>query len=160
MAIEISEGRSGPDGPAQAAPPRRRRLRTVIACSGVLALSACASLTPPPRFSAVSPADPNGPESAVAPARPMLTEDGELAGEPVSAPPAAEGMPDMPGMERLAGPDPRADHIQTGTNAASAEAAVYSCRMHPQVSANDPGRCPICGMALVKKAAKTPEPGQ
>lgn len=28
---------------------------------------------------------------------------------------------------------------------------VYTCSMHPQVIAHAPGRCPICGMTLVKK---------
>jgi hypothetical protein len=28
----------------------------------------------------------------------------------------------------------------------------YSCPMHPEVTSNKPGKCPKCGMALVKKA--------
>jgi Cu(I)/Ag(I) efflux system membrane fusion protein len=28
---------------------------------------------------------------------------------------------------------------------------VYTCPMHPQIIRNEPGRCPICGMELVKK---------
>ncbi len=31
---------------------------------------------------------------------------------------------------------------------------VYTCSMHPQVSAHHPGDCPICGMKLVKKNTK------
>ena len=33
----------------------------------------------------------------------------------------------------------------------SAEAAVYTCSMHPQIIRDKPGDCPICGMDLVKK---------
>ncbi|HEX6987657.1 MAG TPA: efflux RND transporter periplasmic adaptor subunit, partial [Planctomycetaceae bacterium] len=33
--------------------------------------------------------------------------------------------------------------------AAAADAAVWTCSMHPQVRLPRPGRCPICGMALV-----------
>jgi len=29
--------------------------------------------------------------------------------------------------------------------------AVYTCKMHPEVISNKPGKCPKCGMDLVKK---------
>ena len=29
--------------------------------------------------------------------------------------------------------------------------ATYTCTMHPEVITNEPGDCPKCGMALVKK---------
>lgn len=41
--------------------------------------------------------------------------------------------------------DPHAGH-----NAAST-AAIYTCPMHPQIIRDQPGKCPICGMGLVKK---------
>ena len=31
------------------------------------------------------------------------------------------------------------------------QAAIYTCRMHPQIQSDKPGKCPICGMTLVKK---------
>lgn len=31
----------------------------------------------------------------------------------------------------------------------SVEAAVYTCSMHPQIRQPEPGKCPICGMALI-----------
>ena len=31
------------------------------------------------------------------------------------------------------------------------EAVIYTCRMHPQIRSDKPGKCPICGMTLVKK---------
>jgi hypothetical protein len=39
----------------------------------------------------------------------------------------------------------------------SAEADLYTCPMHPQVVKNAPGKCPICGMNLVKKTSAVPE---
>lgn len=30
-------------------------------------------------------------------------------------------------------------------------AVQYTCKMHPDVLLNKPGKCPKCGMALVKK---------
>ena len=35
----------------------------------------------------------------------------------------------------------------------STPAAFYSCSMHPQVIRDSPGKCPICGMELVKKSS-------
>ncbi len=32
-------------------------------------------------------------------------------------------------------------------------AAVYSCPMHPEVTSNEPGKCPKCGMNLEEVAA-------
>lgn len=33
--------------------------------------------------------------------------------------------------------------------AAEAEAQLWTCSMHPQIRANEPGQCPICGMDLI-----------
>ena len=33
----------------------------------------------------------------------------------------------------------------------------YTCRMHPQIHADKPGNCPICGMALIKKEGPPPK---
>ncbi|MEJ7830531.1 MAG: efflux RND transporter periplasmic adaptor subunit, partial [Segetibacter sp.] len=35
------------------------------------------------------------------------------------------------------------------------EGSIYTCSMHPQIIRNEPGDCPICGMALVKKEQNT-----
>lgn len=39
----------------------------------------------------------------------------------------------------------------------AAEATVYACPMHPSVRQAEPGRCPLCGMDLVKIAADAPD---
>jgi Cu(I)/Ag(I) efflux system membrane fusion protein len=43
--------------------------------------------------------------------------------------------------------DPHADHN------ADAIVEIYTCPMHPQIIRDKPGKCPICGMDLVKKKA-------
>lgn len=32
---------------------------------------------------------------------------------------------------------------------------IYTCVMHPQIQKTGPGKCPICGMALVKQKTKS-----
>ena len=34
---------------------------------------------------------------------------------------------------------------------ADPKATVYTCSMHPEVASDKPGKCPKCGMGLVKK---------
>ncbi|MDQ3280363.1 MAG: efflux RND transporter periplasmic adaptor subunit [Acidobacteriota bacterium] len=51
-------------------------------------------------------------------------------------------------------PAPHANHAE------QAIADVYSCPMHPQIEAHAPGKCPICGMALVKRNAPAPAANQ
>ena len=45
--------------------------------------------------------------------------------------------------------DGKVDHTQH-TNADNKK-ALYTCPMHPQILKDQPGKCPICGMELVKK---------
>ena len=106
-----------------AARAHSRRRSTLPAFGlGVALFSACAATTPPPRFGPVSPADAQAPEGAVPPA-PLLTGEGELA-------------------ERAAPPSPDAGAIER----------AHTCPLHPQVSSDKPGKCPICGWTLVPKA--------
>ncbi len=46
------------------------------------------------------------------------------------------------------GNSPPSEH-QHGDTEASAEAELWTCSMHPQVRADGPGSCPICGMDLI-----------
>ncbi len=55
-------------------------------------------------------------------------------------PPAAAKPRPQPSPKRTVRPRPK-----------SAAAAVYTCPMHPEVKGDKPGKCPKCGMALVKK---------
>ncbi len=40
-------------------------------------------------------------------------------------------------------------------NTKQPQPVTYTCPMHPQIHANKPGNCPICGMKLVKEKPKT-----
>jgi hypothetical protein len=43
------------------------------------------------------------------------------------------------------------NHIQPKSKTDTATKAVYTCPMHPEVISDKPGKCPKCGMTLVKK---------
>lgn len=46
---------------------------------------------------------------------------------------------------------------QAPVQAQSKNAVQYTCPMHPQISEDHPGNCPICGMTLVKKSGQASE---
>jgi hypothetical protein len=156
------------------------------AAVAVLALGctmvACGGVTPPPRLSAVSPADASAPEAAVPPAAPLL------AGERPAVPPApkATSTP-SPSPEAKAplvrGGSSPAGRTVSGTGigvrggfradsasnappaadpgkaaAAPAPQQTYTCPMHPKVAAPQPGSCPDCGMRLVQTKAGAAHP--
>jgi hypothetical protein len=66
--------------------------------------------------------------------------------------------PTMPGMSRHEMPMDAPATAPAETQPAGTEGALapFTCTMHPQVLSTQPGKCPICGMKLVKKAAPTP----
>lgn len=43
------------------------------------------------------------------------------------------------------------DKKTTTTDQKISEKVVYTCTMHPEVISDKPGKCPKCGMDLVKK---------
>lgn len=45
------------------------------------------------------------------------------------------------------------------SNTAEPEIEYWTCTMHPQIQQPEPGKCPICGMKLVEKFARSDEPG-
>lgn len=64
---------------------------------------------------------------------------------------------DMPGMQ--GGAMPHRQPAPSGPSTApvssgnTSTADYYTCVMHPQIHADVPGNCPICGMKLIKKEA-------
>ena len=46
----------------------------------------------------------------------------------------------------------RFDKLEEAAASSKAVGAVYACPMHRKVTSDQPGKCPKCGMALVKKS--------
>lgn len=45
------------------------------------------------------------------------------------------------------------EHVAS-TQPSTQQSDVYTCSMHPEVTSDKPGKCPKCGMDLVKKEKK------
>lgn len=88
-------------------------------------LLACSAGPVPISSSLNDPSNPSAPEAATAPTRGV---------EPTSAPADGQGH-------------------QHGAPASSqgTQGIVYACPMHPEVTSNTPGACPICNMTLVAR---------
>jgi len=123
--------------------------KAVIAAS-VIGISGCSAKYAEPPLPENHPANPAAP-SAPIPARsrtldrvdPVVPEAADTGAHhhhtaPGTPPADTHALP----PQEPAGP--------AGQPSADASAA-YTCPMHPEVVSTEPGRCPKCGMALVKK---------
>jgi rubrerythrin len=122
----------------------------------------CAANFQPPPLSATNPANAEARESVTASAKPILGSDAltqktnellaaSAPGNPSFQPSEMQGMHHgMSGMEDM-------QHEKTGTaKMDSGETPMsgkvyYTCKMHPQIHQDKPGKCPICGLTLIKK---------
>jgi hypothetical protein len=140
---------------------------------------ACAAREVPsswPEASAASPASPAAPVEVITHSLdeppPLPGEVGEgwsgLGGPTAAADVAPEGQGERAAHEGHAEHQghsqqggPSGQHVLPATAPAAADApagsgdsdAVYTCPMHPDVVSKQPGKCPRCGMSLVKRDA-------
>jgi hypothetical protein len=137
-------------------------MKVFVASFYVMLLSSCAANFQPPPLSATNPASVNARESVTPVAKPMLGSDAvtEKTNELLAA--SAPGNPsfqpsEMQGMHHGMGGVKGMQHEKTGaTKMGSGEQPrtgkiYYTCAMHSQVRQDKPGKCPICGMTLIKK---------
>jgi len=47
------------------------------------------------------------------------------------------------------GHDHAAEEAESADRSATADPSIWTCSMHPQIQQPEPGKCPICGMALI-----------
>ena len=107
--------------------------------------SACAASMPPRPIAADHPANPAGPPGHVEEVPRLLPDASDRPAESVLNPPSAGAH----------------HHGQTSSNQEAnveqernADSVVYTCPMHPEVRSREPGKCPKCGMALVRRESE------
>ena len=135
------------------------RLLKAAALSAALGLAGCAGSLPDVVTTGDHPANPDAPTAPYPPPSQTLAIADATTAEPL--PPNAhdhvgpgdnDPMAPMPGMDRGAtGHDMMDMSPMPATAPATQAAAIYTCPMHPDVQADAPDRCPICGMKLVLK---------
>ena len=137
-------------------------IRIFVAPFCVLLLSSCAANFQPPPVSVTNPASVNARESVTPAAKPMLGSDAvtqktnelltaSAPGNPSFQPSEMQGMHHgMSGMEGMQHDKTGATKMDLGEKPMSGK-IYYTCAMHSQIHQDKPGKCPICGMTLIKK---------
>ena len=107
-------------------------------CFAAFAILAGCTARPLPSLTSAHPASPGAAEAPALLAPTTLTAAGDL--------PVGDTGADHGGKATGHGA-----HRMSATNAPAA-AESYTCPMHPEVRATNPGRCPKCGMTLRPQA--------
>ena len=138
------------------------RLSALLAVAIGLCLAGCSPAYQEPRLAADHPASPAAKGAALPERSGVLDAGAPGAGGTLSAPTghqhgdaARAGEHEHAGHGHAAAPAP-APSSDSGKPAASSGEAAYVCPMHPDVTASAPGRCPKCGMQLVKREGAKP----
>lgn len=125
-------------------------------------LIGCAVNLQPPPLSATNPASVEAKESVMPAARPMLGRDAltqktnerlaaNTPGSPSFQPSEMQQMHHgMSGMEGMQHDKMNAMKMDSGEKPTT-DKIYYTCKTHPQIHQDKPGKCPICGMTLIKK---------
>jgi Heavy metal binding domain len=139
-----------------------RTIKVFVASVCVMLLSSCAVHFQPPLLATTNPASVEAKESVTPAAKPMLGRDvltqktrqllaASEPGNPSFQPSEMQHMHhDTSGTGAM-------QHDKTGAKMDSGDERpvsgkfYYTCVMHPQIHRGKPGKCPICGMNLIKK---------
>ncbi len=114
--------------------------RSFFLLLAAVSIASCASVPPP---ATRAPANPANPAATEAPIQKLDLFGPDETPPPVTRHPSPDTA--MPGMDHSKMGRPEA----TATPQASPE--TYTCVMHAHIAEPTPGKCPICGMALVRK---------
>ena len=138
--------------------------RTLAFSLATFTLGGCALQSPLPPPSAGNPASPDAAEAPVSVPSGTLSASHDSGSMAAMAEPEMQGMDgmkarthgsDMPGMSHDdSAPGKLPATTPTNRNHSATTQGAYVCPMHAQVTSNQPGKCPICGMKLAKKDGK------
>ena len=131
---------------------------------GLLFLASCAGaikVAPPRADHPASPAGEAAPPAAVSSTLVQEPQDSVRTGSP-DADKAGVEHPGHATVPDSQNGEPGMHHGQHGTSTGTGTGAhsevttpgsldVYTCPMHPKMVARQPGKCPLCGMKLIKK---------
>ncbi len=125
-------------------------------------LIGCAVNFQPPPLPATNPASVEAKESVTPVARPLLARDAltqktnerlaaNTPGNPSFERSKMEQMHHgMSGMEGMKHDKTGTAKMDSGEKPKSGK-VYYTCKMHPQIHQDKPGKCPVCGLTLIKK---------
>ncbi len=126
--------------------------RTILAASAALFLGGCTTTAPLPN-GATDPSDPQHPASVqISPELPALTPlTAGLGGESSHQKDPFTGTTSA---DVMSGADHAGHASSQSSEPTDGVAVTYTCSMHPEVISDKPGKCPKCGMTLIKKGIK------
>jgi hypothetical protein len=124
-------------------------------------LIGCVANFQPPPLPATNPASVEANESVVPVARPILGRDAltQKTNERLAAntPGNPSFQPEMEQMHHGTSGMEGMKHDKTGTakmdsgEKPKSGKVYYTCKMHPQIHQDKPGKCSVCGLTLIKK---------
>jgi Heavy metal binding domain len=139
------------------------RLKVFVASFCVMLLSSCAVRFQPPPLATTNPASVEAKESIRPAAKLVLARDAltqktrqllaaSAPGNPSFQPSEMQHMHhDTSGMGAMQHDKTGAMEMDSGDEKPGSGKFYYTCVMHPQIHRGKPGKCPICGMTLIKK---------
>ena len=124
---------------------RKRHASLFVALATYATLAGCGPAVPE-SFPPTSPAATNTPRGRTQPVTLAVDEDPPMPGDPGEA--RWSGL-----SPEHAEPPHSHSHPDHGAHpgAAPASPTIYTCPMHPEVTATAPGKCPKCGMNLTRR---------
>ncbi len=131
-------------------------------------MTGCVIAPPPSPMAANDPSNSQAPEASSPRLRPALVATTKkYLSVSAGADAQAMGAMNMSGLDHgamggMKMPMPETVAAPSGEQLQNKHPSSYTCRMHPEVKSDKPGKCPKCGMTLVSQETvekqKQPKP--
>ena len=123
--------------------------RFLLSCVALVLAAGCGE----PAVVTTPVTHPANPEAAAAPETPRsqtLRMDSPASGANLADPAKALPPAEPAGHGHHHGAETQSPAAGTTEPAPAAAKLMYTCPMHPEINSDKPGKCPLCGMSLVK----------